>query len=122
MKQSNFKEFDLKDFLTKRNVDENEEKFLWPSIHHMRFHKGSMKMSFREKSFGEEPFRCVDLAKRNVKLFDLQRHELEQLYSSELKISGEKYSDLMDQLNFIPPCHHPFYTSLKHYPKKKKDQ
>jgi len=39
--------------------------------------------------------------------------ELEQLYPNRLAISNEKYNDLMELLQFIPPIHHEFYNNLR---------
>ena len=114
MKQEDFKNFDLHTVFVKRNVDEDGETFLWTDIHHMQFIKGSMKMKFRFESFGEKPFRAVDMGKRGAKLSDVQSLTLQPLYTGPIKIKAEKYKDLIDQLNFIPPCYHDFYTSLKH--------
>ena len=113
MKQEEFKEFDI-DLLVKRNIDVTGEKFLWTDIHHMRFEKGVMGMFFKEKSFGNDPLREVDFARRGASISELKKYELKNLYKSELKINQDKYNELIEQLEFVPPCYHSFYRELKH--------
>ena len=121
LEQSDFKDFDLAELLIKRNIDSDREQFSWQSIHHMQFRKGSMSMWFKYESFemGKE-FREVDLCRRGKCIGDITKHELLPLYHEEIKIKGNKYNDLMEQLKFIPPVYHQFYKDLRSCKCKKK--
>ena len=79
-------------------------------------------MHFRYDCFGDLNFRAVDMGKRGMNVSDVQGHILSKLHVADIKIAGEKYLDLMEQLQFIPPCYHDFYKSLPHKELKKKDK
>ena len=98
MKRTNFKDINTNNFLIKRNFDTEGNKFLWP----------------------ENAFRKVDMATHGASLEDLKAHTLKVCYPSELKISYEKYNDLMAQLEYIPPLYHHFFKSLKQESQPKK--
>ena len=113
MKQEEFKDFALDDLLIKRTVDDDREPFNWMLIHYMHFRKGFASMWFKYESFGSDEFRVVDLARRGKSIEDIKKYKLQPLYNSEIKIKKQKYKDLMEQLQYIPPVHHEFYKSLK---------
>ena len=104
----------------KRNVDIVGTKLLWPDVHHMQFRKGEMAMYFRIKCCSESAFRKVDMAKRGTSLEDLKAHTLKVCRLSELKISYEKYTDLMTQLQYIAHLYQDFFKTLKHENEPKK--
>ena len=114
MEQKEIKDFHLEELLIKRNIDSDREAFLWPSVHHMQFHKGSLSMLFKYESFdcGTE-FREVDLGRRGKCVDDIKHHKLQPLYQEQIQIKAQKYNDLMEQLQYIPPVHHHFYKSLR---------
>ena len=103
MLQQEFKDLHIKDVLVRRNTDKSGEKFLWPDIHHMHFHKVVLGMFFMEKSYEDKRFWLVNIAKWGMTVRDLQNHNLKNLYNSALKISGEKYNDLHVFLKKYPP-------------------
>jgi hypothetical protein len=39
--------------------------------------------------------------------------ELQNLYSNSHPIQKEKYKDLIELMQFIPPIHHDFYKNIK---------
>lgn len=54
-------------------------------------------------------FFCVNYSKRVM----AKPKILGQLYPNGNDLSKEKYKDLMELLQFIPPIHHEFYKNLK---------
>ena len=122
MKREEFYNFSIDGILVKRNIDLDDNASLWSEIHHMKFIQGEIKMHFRYDCFGDLNFHAVDMGKRGISVSDIQAHILSKLHVASIKITGEKYVDIMDQLQFIPPCYHDFYKSLPHKELKKKDK
>ena len=120
MKRTDFKDFNINNFLIKRNVNIKGDTFLRPDIHHMQFRKDEMAMYFRMKCYGESAVRKLNMAKRGESLEDLKAHTFKVWYSSELKISSENYNYLMAKLQDIPPLYYDFFKLLKHENQPKK--
>ena len=89
MIQQELQNFHIKNGLVKRNIDKNDEKFLWPDIHHMHFQKCVLGLLFIEQSYGGKRFRLVNTAKRGMTVCDLQNYNLKKLYNSASKIGGK---------------------------------
>lgn len=70
MKRTNLKDFNINNFLMKRNVDIESNKFLWLDIQCMLFRKDEMAMNFTIKCYDENAFRKVDMAKRGASIHD----------------------------------------------------
>lgn len=121
MKRTNLKDFNINNFLMKRNIDIESNKFLWLDIHRMLFRKDEMAMNFRIKCYDENAFRKVDMAKRGASIQDLKAHHTHTVcYPSELKIIYGKYNDLMVKLQYIPSLYHYFFKLSKHENQPKK--
>ena len=68
-----------------------------------------MAMYFRMKCYGESPLRMLDMVKHGASLEDLKAHTIKVCYPFELKISYEKYNDLMEQLQYRLLLYHDFF-------------
>lgn len=111
MRQEDFKSTVLleKD-ITNRKINADGEKVEWMKIQWLYFVKDKpYKMFFKYSNNEFVAFISVNFSKRLM----VKPKELEQLYPNGLAISNEKYNDLMELLQFIPPIHHEFYKNLK---------
>ncbi|CAG4955519.1 unnamed protein product [Colias eurytheme] len=96
--------------ITNRKITSEGSKVKWLSIQWLKYHQMHKHKIFFKYSNNEDViFEYVDLSKRNTT--DIT--ELELLYPDGKAISKEKKKDLLDLLDYIPPIHHQFYTSIK---------
>lgn len=97
--------------ITNRKINGEGEKVEWLKFQWILFTNDKPYHMFYKYSNNEfVTFSCVNLSKRIM----AKPKELQKLYPNGHSIQKEKYNDLTELMQFIPPIHHDFYKNIKH--------
>ncbi|KAL4153193.1 hypothetical protein QTP88_001026 [Uroleucon formosanum] len=96
--------------ITNRKLNGEGEKVEWLKFQWILFSNDKPYQMFYKYSNNEfVTFSCVNLSKRVM----AKPKELQKLYPNGHPIQKEKYNDLIELMQFIPPIHHDFYKNIK---------
>ncbi|CAI6376053.1 unnamed protein product [Macrosiphum euphorbiae] len=97
--------------ITNRKINGEGEKVEWLKFQWILFTNDKPYHMFYKYSNNEfVTFSCVNLSKRIM----AKPKELQKLYPNGHSIQKEKYNDLTELMQFIPPIHHDFYKNIEH--------
>lgn len=96
--------------ITNRKLNGDGEKVDWLKFQWILFTNDKPYHMFYKCSNNEfVTFSCVNLSKRVM----AKPKELQNLHPNGHPIQKEKYNDLIELMQFIPPIHHDFYKNIK---------
>lgn len=101
----------LLDLIVNRKVSSENEKINWFKIESIKYIKNEPFTMYIKQ------FECNDELKVNLHKKGVLQHmffDVEFESTPEVKISKEKYQDLISLLNYIPPEYHEFFKNIEH--------
>lgn len=93
-----------------KNIDSQGNKFSWLAMKWLRVTEGSSIMEYKTTCHPEEPVKKIDFTRSGVIFND----ELDSLYHDPLKISHEKFKDIMSLSDYIPNCFSAYFKEIPH--------
>jgi hypothetical protein len=93
-----------------RNVDCHGNKFSWLAMKWLRVTHGSSILEYKTSCNPDEPVRKIDFS-RSAEIID---EEFNVLYKEPLKISNEKYKDIMSLADYIPNVFSKYFKEIPH--------
>ena len=110
----NFKDFtEAQKGLTFRKDNESSEKFLISQIKWMRVTESGSVMEYKNTNDPAAPIMKINFKKRGYNN-SLAKFIPQKLYDVPIKLSLEKYKDLLDLLPYIPSVNHAYFNNLPH--------
>ena len=118
MKGKFFNMNDLQSALNFNTVNNVGEKIKWLDLKWLEIIKDNpFVMKYKSSSNLDEEPKTINLTRRNqVSLTSLR---LKLLYKEQLKITSEKYCDLQDLIQYVPPAYSSYFVNLPHEKPKK---
>ena len=87
----------------------NKTHFSWPKLKKIKSSSDDFIIKYKFSCLVEEPWDCI-----NFSLLPITDIHFKPLYQSGIKLTKEKYKDIMSLLNFIPSVHHEFFSRLEY--------